>query len=122
MANWETVRRILVGFPETVEGTSYRTAAFRIRKQFFVRLREDDDTLVIKAGQQLRAALLTEGDPPFYTTTHYDGPESGHVLVRLGTIGDDELRDVLTDAWLVNAPERLASQWRSGSVQDAKDN
>ncbi len=116
MANWETVRRILADFPETTEGTSYRTAAFRVRKQFFVRLREDGDSLVVKAGAPLRAALLAEGDPPFFTTPHYDGPGSGYVLVRLSMIGDDDLLDVLTDAWLVNAPERLTERWRSGNA------
>ncbi len=116
MANWGTVQRILADFPETIEGTSYRTAAFRIRKQFFARLREDGDSLAVKVGQQFRAALLAEGDPPFYTTPHYDGPESGLVLIRLSMIGDDDLLDVLTDAWLVNAPERLAERWRSGNA------
>ena len=99
------------GFPETTEGTCYGTPAFRIRKAFFVRLRDEGDTLVVKAGQQLRAALLATGDPAFYTTPHYDGPDSGYVLIRLVAIGDDDLRDVLTDAWLVNAPRRLADRF-----------
>ena len=113
MADWATIQRIMAGFPETTEGTSYGTPAFRIRKAFFVRLRDAGDVLVVKAGQELRAALLADGDPPFHTTPHYDGPDSGYVLIRLGAIADDDLRDVLTDAWLVNAPPALASQLRS---------
>lgn len=116
MATWQTVQRILAEFPQTTEGTSYRTPAFRIGKRFFVRLREDGDSLVVKADQQLRAALLGEGDPPFYTTPHYDGPASGFVLVRLALIDEDELRDVLTDAWLINAPTKLAGRWRTGTA------
>ena len=113
MATWATIQQIMAGFPETTEGTSYGTPAFRIRKAFFVRLRDEGDALVVKAGQHLRAALLQDGDPPFHTTPHYDGPNSGLVLIRLAAISDDELRDVLTDAWLVNAPPKLAAQWES---------
>ena len=116
MANWETVQRILTDFPETTEGTSYRTPAFRVRKHFFVRLREDGDSLVVKAGASLRAALLAEGDPPFYTTPHYDGPDSGYVLIHLSMIGDDDLRDILTDAWTINAPARIADRWRAAAA------
>ena len=115
MATWATVQTILAGFPGTTEGTSYGTPAFRIGKAFFVRLRDEGDTLVLKAGQQLRAALLTDGDPPFHTTPHYDGPDSGYVLIRLAAIGDDDLREVLTDAWLVNPPPKLASQLESSN-------
>lgn len=115
MATWETVRQSLSGFPETPEGTAYGTPAFRVRKRFLLRLREDDETLAIRVGQELRAALLA-ADGPFHTTPHYDGPTSGYVLVRLADIDDDELRDVLTDAWLVNAPARLAASWRSGTT------
>lgn len=114
--NWARVQRIMAGFPETTEGASYGTPAFRIRKAFFVRLRDEGDNLVVKTGQHLRAALLAQGDPEFHTTPHYDGPDSGYVLIRLVAIGDDDLRDVLTDAWLVNAPPALASHL--GSAND----
>jgi len=119
MADWVTVQGIMAGFPETTEGTSYGTPAFRIRKASFVRLRDEGDTLAMKAGQPLRAALLEDGDPPYFTMPHYDGPDSGYVLIRLAAIGDDELSDVLTEAWLVNAPLALAKQWesRSGTIR-----
>lgn len=112
MATWSTVQRVLAAFPETTEGTSYGTPAVRIRNAFFVRLRDEGDTLVVKAGQQIRAALLAQGDPQYFTTPHYDGPDSGYVLIRLAAIGDDDLRDVLTDAWLVNAPRTLVGRPR----------
>ncbi len=115
MATWATVQQSMAGFPETTEGTSYGTPAFWIRKAFFVRLHEDGDALVVKAGQHLRAALLAQGDPPFHTTPHYDGPDSGYVLVQLASVSEAELRDVLTDAWLVDAPPKLAARLRSCS-------
>ena len=114
MATWETVRRILSEFPETVEGTSYRTPAFRVRKTLVVRLRDEGDVLVVHGDPEMRAALLGEGDPPFFTLPHYDGGGSPYVLVRLDAIGEDDLREVLTDAWLRIAPTRLATAWRSG--------
>lgn len=64
----------------------------------------------------MRAALLAADDGPFHTTPHDDGPTSGYILVRLGKIDDDELGEVLTDAWLINAPSRLVATWRSGTT------
>ena len=116
MATWETVRRILTGFPETVEGTSYRTPAFRVRKTLVVRLREESDVLVVHGDVEMRAALLAEGDPPFFSLPHYDGEASPYVLVRLGAIGEDDLGEVLTDAWLRIAPSRLAAAWRASQT------
>ena len=116
MATWKTVQRILGRFPDTVEGTSYRTPAFRVRKTLVVRLREEGDVLVVHGDRAMRAALLAEGDPPFFTLPHYDGEGSSYVLVRLDEIGEDDLREVLTDAWLRIAPSRLATAWRSAQT------
>jgi hypothetical protein len=116
VATWETVRAILSGFPETTEGTSYRTPAFRVRKALLVRLREEGDVVVVHGDPQMRAALLAAGDPPFFTLPHYDREGSPYVLVRLGEIGDDDLVEVLTDAWLRVAPPKLAAGWRQASA------
>jgi hypothetical protein len=36
-ATWETVREMATALPEAVEGTSYGTPAFYVRKKLFVR-------------------------------------------------------------------------------------
>lgn len=52
------------------------------------------------------------GGPPWFTTDHFDGYNA--VLVRechLDQVTQDELAEMVQDAWLAKAPERLAKQW-----------
>ena len=56
---------------------------------------------------------LLAGDPSVYfTTPHFDGYPI--VLVRLDAIADDELRELIVEAWLARAPKRLADEYVAG--------
>ena len=50
MATFDTVREIALSLPGVEEGTSYGTAAFRVRGKFLARLREDGETLALRIG------------------------------------------------------------------------
>jgi len=50
-----------------------------------------------------------------FTSPHYDGWPG--VQVRLEAIGREELRERLEDAWLIQAPKRLASAYVQGAEQ-----
>ena len=74
-----------------------------------------DDLLVIRTANAEDKAALVEADGPFFTIDHFRGYNA--VLVqqsRLGEVGVDELREVITDAWLAVAPKRLANELLSG--------
>lgn len=73
--------------------------------------REYDDLLVIRTRTPADKAALVEGTGPFFTVDHFRNYNA--VLVqqsRLGEIGVDELREVITDAWLAVAPRKLAAE------------
>jgi hypothetical protein len=116
VATWGDAERCLMALPATEVGTSYGTPAIRVGRRLVARLREDGETLVVHAGQRARAALLGAADPAFFTLPHYDGPESPYVLVRLPTVRDDDLVEVLTDAWAQRAPARVVAAWRAGQA------
>jgi hypothetical protein len=72
----------------------------------FCRLRTDPDALVIKVADLDDKEALLRGDPEtYFTTSHYEG--SPHVLVRLEAIDEDELADLIEDAWRLTAPRKL---------------
>jgi hypothetical protein len=104
---FETVREIALALPGVEEGTSYGTPAFRVRGKFFVRLWEDGETLVVKAGFDAREILLQTDPATFFTTDHYAGYPS--VLVRLPVVAREVLENVLEEAWRYNAPKRLVA-------------
>jgi hypothetical protein len=119
MAGWDDVQRLALALPEVVEDRG----SWRVRGKSFVwerPLRRGDlDALGSAAptGPILGARLADEGEKQaliaanpaaFFTTPHFDGYPA--ILVQLDNISMPELAELITDAWLVQAPKRLAKQ------------
>ncbi|HEX3129658.1 MAG TPA: MmcQ/YjbR family DNA-binding protein [Thermoanaerobaculia bacterium] len=107
LSTFDTVREIAFALPGVEEGTCYGTPAFRVRKKFLCRLKEDGETLVVKVDFDTPEVLLQADPAVFFTTPHYDGYPS--VLVRLAAIQPEDLREVLETAWRIQAPKKLAA-------------
>ncbi|KRB36889.1 MmcQ/YjbR family DNA-binding protein [Microbacterium sp. Root180] len=60
-------------------------------------------------GLDEKEALLETFPDAFFTIPHFDGYPA--VLVRLDRIEVAQLREVVTDAWLLRAPRRVARDW-----------
>jgi hypothetical protein len=73
MATFDTVREIALSLPGVEEGTSYGTAAFRVRGKFLARLREDGETLALRIGMDEREVLMRADPEVFFITDHYAG-------------------------------------------------
>jgi hypothetical protein len=72
---------------------------------------EYDDLLVIRTVDAADKAALVEADGPFFTIDHFRSYNA--VLLQQSRVGElevDELREVLTDAWLAVAPKSLAKK------------
>ena len=113
MAEWADVVAIGSRFPGVVEGTSYGTPSLKVRDKFLCRLRTNPDALVIRVidvGDQ-EALLLGQPDV-FFKTPHYDNVP--YVLVRLGTVADAQLAELIEDAWRTQAPKRMIAAHDAG--------
>ena len=123
MATVDDARRLALGLPETDEHPSYGGApSWRVRGRAFVwerPLRARDVAEVgdqgevlgaVVADEGVKAALLADEPAIYFTTSHFDGHAS--VLVRLQAISERELRQLVTEAWLVKAPQRVRDQWQ----------
>ena len=94
---FDDVRRLALALPRVVEGTSYRTPAFRVGKKFLARLKEDGVTFVLRISFEEREILMRAKPRTFFITDHYrDYPA---VLVRLEKIREGEMRDLLRRSW-----------------------
>ncbi|MGJ9413122.1 MmcQ/YjbR family DNA-binding protein [Aeromicrobium sp. CF4.19] len=106
LASWATRT-----FPDTDESTSYGTPALKVKGRLLCRLRtEAEGLLALKCSSEDKLALVDGGDPAFSTLPHYDG--HGYVLVDLDLVDAEELRELLTDAWLRTAPPRVRQTWQ----------
>jgi hypothetical protein len=124
MATWNDVRRYVLALPETKEVVKHDTSAWNVKDKGFAwerPLRKQDFAAlgdrapkgailgVRTADLFMKEALLARDPDVYFTTPHFDGYPA--VLVRLARISVSELRDLLVEAWLARAPERLAAAY-----------
>ena len=94
---WETVRKIGLAMPGVEDGKSYGTAALKVKKKLFVRLREEGDVIVIPMPFEQREVLMAEAPEKYFITDHYLNYQ--YMLVRLTKVSEDEIRDLLKGAY-----------------------
>jgi hypothetical protein len=114
VADWETVREIAAGFPEVEESLQGRPA-WRIRGKLFAwKARErDGGELAVRVDRDEKQLILDSNPEVYFVTPHYHGYPG--VLIRLELLELDELRERLEDAWLIQAPKRLAAEFLADS-------
>jgi hypothetical protein len=95
---FDDVRKLALAWPEVEDGTSYGTAALKVRKKMLVRLKEDGDSLVMPGVPADERAMLCESPPKvFYFTDHYrDYPM---VLIRLSKAKRATVEPFLRRRW-----------------------
>ena len=112
MPTWGDVKAAAAGLPEVVEGTAWGRPCLRVRKDMFVRLRDDGATLVVRVVDEEDKEALIKGDPDtFFTTPHYDG--YAYVLVRLAKVDPRMLGELIEDAWRLRAPKKLLAAYEA---------
>jgi hypothetical protein len=128
MATWDDVARIALALPETSERLSRELRQWRVKDKLIVwerPLRRADlealgdsapDGPILGARVEhlvAKEALLADDPAVYFTTPHFDGYPA--VLVRLERIGEEELTELITEAWLAQAPKRLAREFLDAS-------
>jgi hypothetical protein len=116
MIDWPRVLELARTLPAVEPSYSYGTPALKLRNKLIARLREDGETLVVRAEIDYRDALIATAPEKFFLTPHYQAHP--WVLVRLSRVDADELRELLTDAWRLRAPRRLAARLDEAGVDD----
>jgi hypothetical protein len=124
MATWNDVRRIALALPETTEETAFGGAFWKVKKKGFVwerPLRKSDlaalgalapkgEILGVRtADLDMKELLLARNPDVYFTIPHFDGYPA--VLVKLGSIRIGELKDIILEAWLARAPEKVADAY-----------
>ena len=124
MASWDDVRRIALALPETSERPQWGNASWRVRNKPFVwerPLRQSDLRALGDAApdgpilgvrvehEGAKQALIADDPAVYFTTPHFDGYAA--VLVRLDEIALPELEELVAEAWLCQAPKRLAAEY-----------
>src|ERR1700733_14026844 len=100
--SFDTVRKIALALDGVEDGTSYGTAALKVRGALFLRLKEDGDSLVVRTDFDQREAMIAEDPGVYYITDHY--LKYPWVLVRLSRVQPDAIRDLIRSARRIAGP------------------
>ncbi len=119
VATEEDVRRIALSLPETSEKPWFNSPGFRVKGKSFLRIRSEAEggLVVFLADIDEKEALIASEPEKFFTTPHYDGYPV--VLVHLPAVDVAELRELITDSWLLKAPKRVARAYQDECPEGA---
>ncbi|MGH3970461.1 MAG: MmcQ/YjbR family DNA-binding protein [Mycobacterium sp.] len=124
MATWADVARTVAGLPLTEERAPREWRIGRKLVAWERPLRQSDrealaalgleppdgDILGVRvADEGVKFALIADEPRIYFTTPHFDGYPA--VLVVLAEIDELGLREVLTEAWLTQAPKHLVQEF-----------
>ena len=124
MATWDDVASIVSDLPLIDERSPHE---WRVGKKLVAwerPLRQSDrealtalgveppegDILGVRlADEGIKFALIADEPGLYFTTPHFDGYPA--VLVKLAEIDELGLRELITEAWLTQAPKRLVQEF-----------
>ena len=125
MATEDDVRRIGASFPETTTDVTPSGQMFiQVHKKSIcwtwlertapkkARVPQPEVIAVRITGDVEKQELVAADPAKYFTEDHYNGYPA--ILVRLAAIDVDELTELLTDAWRIQAPKRLVREYDGG--------
>ena len=129
MATWNDVARVVGELALTSEPSPHE---WRVGKKLLAwerPLRPSDREALAQSGVEppegdilgvrvsdegVKFALIADEPGVFFTTPHFDGYPA--VLVRLAEIAVRDLVEVITEAWLTQAPKKLVQEFLADSL------
>jgi hypothetical protein len=124
MATWEDVRRLALALPETTEKLSWGYSFWKVKDKGFVWERPFRKTDLAQLGDAApqgeilgvytgdlgeKELLLADPEAGFFTIPHLDGYPA--LLILLEPLAEEQLAELVEDAWLARAPKRLADAY-----------
>jgi len=101
--NGDATRRLALSFPETAEKETWGHPTFRVRDKMFMGMNVEGTSATVKATREAQAALVGSEtfSVPAYVGHH------GWVAIELARVDDEELAELIEEAWRMTAPKRV---------------
>ena len=105
------IRQHMATLPGTTEGLSHGTPAFYVNKKILTRLWENGEVLVVRTEE--RDKWMQTDPETFFITDHYRNYP--YVLLKLDRVHPEDLKRLLTDAWLSKASKSLVKEYKKNN-------
>jgi hypothetical protein len=125
MATLDDVARLAGGLPEVTRGERHGNLTWYVNGKAFAWERPFSKADIRRFGNATppegpivavrvadlaeKEAVLAASSPALFTIPHFDGYAA--VLIQLKKVTKQALQEAIVDAWLANAPPRLADEY-----------
>jgi hypothetical protein len=109
MVTIDDVRRLALSLPRSEERTVRGRVKFRVGPIVYIAFSRDRETMGLAFPKEWRAGLI-EAEPDKFHMPAPSDQRYNWVCVTLGAIDEAEMRALVTEAWRMVVPERVAAE------------
>ena len=109
MATLEGVRELALSLPRSYEALVRDRVKFRVGQIVYLAFSRDEEIMGFAFPKEEREALV-ESEPEKFLMPGKADLRYNWVLVRLAAIDDEEMRELVLDAWRMVVPKRVAAE------------
>jgi hypothetical protein len=104
----ESVRELALSLPRSYEALVRDRVKFRVGQIVYLAFSRDEQMMGFAFPKEERAALI-EAEPDKFLLPKPSDLRYNWVVVRLAAIDDDEMRELVIEAWRMVVPKRVAA-------------
>ena len=108
MVTIDDVRELALGLPRTTEALVGDRVKFRVGRIVYVAFSRDEKFMGFGFPKEERQALI-DSEPDKFLMPKKSDVRYNWVVVRLDAIDEDEMRELVLDAWRMVVPKRVAA-------------
>ena len=109
MTTIEAVRELALSLPRSYEALVRDRVKFRVGSIVYVAFSRDETLMEFAFPKEERQALV-ESEPDKFLMPRTSDLRYNWVGVRMAAIDDDEMRELVVDAWRMVVPKRVAAE------------
>src|SRR5262245_421480 len=113
MVTLEQVRSFALGLPRTTEAFVYGRVKFRVGQIVYVGLSRDETVMCFAFPKEWRDALV-QTEPDKFLLPRESDLRWNWVCVRLDAIDEQEMQELVLDAWAMVVPKKVSAPYVLG--------
>lgn len=113
MVTVDDIRQVALALPRTYEALIRDRVKFKVGRIVYVAISRDEASMGFAFPKQERAAMLAAEPAKFHPPSRGD-ERYNWLCVWLAALEPDEMRELVTDAWRMAVPKRVAAEHLGG--------
>ena len=110
MVTAEDVRRVALSLPRSYEALVGDGVKFRVGRIVWLTFSRDETSIGFAFPKEERAGLVAS-DPEKFQMPRKSDERYNWVRARLDALDEDEMRELVVDAWAMCVPKRVADEY-----------